>query len=242
MDIHRNILRRNLLFLFGGTFDEATGIMKKYVFLILISCSLSLAHEPIFGIGPGTIFKGGVGIELESNGENIQTEVLYGITEDLSFTAGGNLYPKKVSITFVRMKYRLWKRYAPGTLDAISLIGGVVREGIRDISYILTGIAAGRESRRWYFFGDIIKAKYLMIDFALGIRPWLMEYSKPDLVILSEVNYEDRTGYKIVFLSPAFFFTYRNVAIKGGIQIPYWKTNPYVILESRYSASFEIHF
>ena len=53
------------------------------------------AHEPVFSLGPETIFKGGVGIETEVEFEkadeeretSLHYEIIYGLTENLSLTA-----------------------------------------------------------------------------------------------------------------------------------------------------------
>ncbi len=220
--------------------------MRKVLLASLLLPVLSLAHEPIFGLGPGTIFKGGVGIETEyerdGSEDGVATELLYGLTEDISVTFRAFNDFNKFQGYGSRVKFRLWKRYMPGTLDALSVIVGVIHSVERDVSYGLVGTAIGRESRRWYFFADVRKADKLYLDGAVGIRPWLTEYLKPDLVLLMELNYESKGGYRVYFLSPALFFTYRNLAIKGGIQIPVEKSERAKGVESRSALSVEVHF
>ncbi len=217
--------------------------MRKYILIFLfIYIHFSLAHEPIFGIGPGTIFKGGIGIETEykknEKEEGVATEILYGLTEDISLTLRTFNGIKGFQSYGGRVKFRFWKRYAPGRIDALSVILGVTHSVEKNITYGIVGTAVGHESRRWYFFADIRRGDKLYIDGAVGIRPWLTEYLKPDLVLLTELNYESEGGYNAYFLSPAFFFTYRNVAIKGGIQIPLKSED----VEKRSAISVEIHF
>ena len=222
--------------------------MRRYALLLLLLPSLSLAHEPIFGLGPGTIFKGGVGVETEyergDREEGMATEVLYGVTEDISTTFRIFNTTERTSALALRVKYRIWKRYMPGRVDAFSLIGGVLRDLEGKVTHGIFGAAVGMESRRWYFFADARTAGKLFIDGAVGIRPWLTEYLKPDLVLLSEVNYELKGGYRALFLSPAFFFTYRNIAVKGGVQIPTYRSERAKILKvrSRTALSVEVHF
>ncbi len=221
--------------------------MKRLAPLLLIP-SLPFAHEPIFGLGPGTIFKGGIGIETEyergDGEEGIATEVLYGITEDLSVTFRSFTTATEISSVALRLKYRLWKRYMPGRIDAFSLIGGVLRDVEGRETRGLFGVAVGMESRRWYFFADARTAGRIFLDGAVGIRPWLTEYLKPDLVLLSELNYELEGDYRAFFVSPAFFFTYRNVAIKGGVQIPAYRSEraKNMGVRSRTAFSVEVHF
>ena len=106
------------------------------------------------------------------------------------------------------------------------------------------GLAAGYEGRRWYGFVD---ARYrlntegaggrkqgdkLFLDLVGGVRPVLTGYLEPDTVFFLELNWEyadrdelsgvalaDTRGWEL-FISPAIWWTYRQVAIKGGVQIP----------------------
>ncbi len=130
------------------------------------------------------------------------------------------------------------------------------------------GFAVARESLKWYYFGDfryrantegsggMRKGNRLFADFAVGIRPWPPVYMKPDLVVLAELNWEsimrdriigtkvENSGGNQLFVSPGFFFTYRNWAIKGGIQIPVYQDMYGEQPEDdyRYSFSVEIHY
>lgn len=108
----------------------------------------------------------------------------------------------------------------------------------------LMGVAAGYEARRWYAFADARtrvntrgaggrrRGDKLFLDIVGGVRPVLTGYKEPDTVLLLELNWErarrDRlrgvaladTGGWELFLSPGIFWTYRNFAIKAGVQIP----------------------
>lgn len=239
---------------------------------------VGLAHEPIFGLGPHTIFRGGVGIEMELEHERetgleeverataLHTELLYGLTDNLALTLAvpaflGRHQERQQTVVSasglgdvaLRVKYRFWRRDLLGTQDSAAVVMGVKFPTGRDTALprlgsgstdFLFGLAAARESRRWYFFGDI-RYRYnttgserqragdgFFVDIAVGIRPWLTEYYQPDLVLLVELNAETRfrsrrdgqiipdSGSQQWFLSPGFFFTYRNWAVKGGVQIP----------------------
>ncbi len=106
------------------------------------------------------------------------------------------------------------------------------------------GVAAGYEGRRWYGFADaryrlntegrggLEKGDRLFLDLVGGVRPVLTEYKEPDTVLMLELNWEfaardrlkgveraDSGGWEL-FLSPVVWWTYRQVAIKGGVQIP----------------------
>ncbi len=109
---------------------------------------------------------------------------------------------------------------------------------------VLGGLAVGYEGRRWYGFADVRyrhngtgpqglkKGDTLFLDVVGGVRPVLTEYDEPDTVLMLELNWErsardqragvtlaDTGGWQL-FLSPVIWWTYRQVALKGGVQIP----------------------
>lgn len=247
------------------------------LFVVLRGFGPACAHEPIFGLGPHTIYKGGVGIEVEFEGEEssgagedekeyvLHNEIIYGVKADFSVTlavpyiiereakAGGiENSSSGLGDVSLRGKYRFWRRDAPGVQDAAALILGIkVPSGDDDktphlgsgSTDFLFALAAARESLKWYYFGDIRyrlntedggieKGDMFFADLAAGVRPWPTEYYRPDLVLIAELNWEtimsdDLDGVDIedsggdrLFFSPSFFFTYRNLAVKGGVQIP----------------------
>ena len=155
-----------------------------------------LRHEPIFGVGPHTTWRGGWGIEVEvqeSGGEMVlPVEVLYGVTDRVTATlvlpfadAPNGLSLGEVG---VRAKWRFATRYAPGLMDALALVGGLTlpRSAVTDVPLggpnAMLGLAAGRESRRWYYFAGIRgllrfgkdgfdPGEVLLTNLAWGIRP-----------------------------------------------------------------------
>jgi hypothetical protein len=246
--------------------------------LLGVFSATAAAHEPIFGLGPHTIYKGGLGVEAELEGERasgagetekeilLVTELLYGVTADLSVTlAAPAVLAREVETdeasassaglgdASLRAKYRFWRRDRPGLQDAAAAIVEVKlptgdpdespRLGTGSTDFLF-GLAAGRESLRWYYFGDLRyrlntegegdlrQGDRFFADAAVGIRPWPARYLRPDLVLLAEINAEvegraERRGTELpdsggrrLFVSPGFFLTYRNWALKGGVQIP----------------------
>ncbi len=274
--------------------------------LVVLSVSVALntssAHEPIFGIGPHTIYKGGVGIETEIEGGNtssgskkvndyiLHSEIIYGFTADLSGTlsipivlerreetGGAGQSSSGLGDASLRIKYRFWRRDRLGMQDSIAFVTGTkLPSGDDDKSPrlgsgstdFLFGLAAARESLLWYYFGDIRyrlntvgsgglkKGDTMFADIAIGIRPWPVEYLKPDLVVLAEVNWErllrdesdglnvKDSGGSLVFVSPSFFFTYRNWAVKGGVQIPTYKNlyDGQPEEDYRFKLTVEVHY
>lgn len=74
---------------------------KKLIIPLLISLVIApplRAHEPTYGIGPHTIYRGGIGLELEYESarraylgtearvQKLNLETIYGIHEDLAVT------------------------------------------------------------------------------------------------------------------------------------------------------------
>jgi hypothetical protein len=170
-------------------------------------------HEPVFGVGPHTTWRGGWGVEveMESVGGEVMlpVELLYGVTEELTVTAvlpfatpaaGGNL-----GEVGLRAKWRFATRFSQGQMDAVALLGGVAfprrtaNGAPRGGPVTMLGLATGRESRRWYYFAGIRGiARFsdqgldpgdrLAVNVAWGIRPRRTEYLAPDLVLLLEAN------------------------------------------------------
>lgn len=109
---------------------------------------------------------------------------------------------------------------------------------------VTTGLASGYEGRRWYWFasgayrvntegaGGLEKGDRQFLNVVGGIRPVLSEYDEPDTVLMLELNWErsgrdalngaelSNTGGWELFVSPVVWWTYRQVAIRGGVQIP----------------------
>lgn len=113
-----------------------------------------------------------------------------------------------------------------------------------DVIDTLLGVAYGYEGSTWYHWVSLRSlhheenaAKFRQgttwnVDLVLGFRPTPGQYRQPDTVWMIELNTEisrkdelssarlETTGGNEAFLSPGIFWTYRNFAIKAGIQIP----------------------
>jgi len=109
---------------------------------------------------------------------------------------------------------------------------------------VTTGLVTGYESRRWYWFasgiyrintegaGGLEKGDKQLLSVVGGVRPILSAYKRPDTVLMPELNWERsardtlggaalaNTGGWELFLSPVIWWTYRQLAIRGGVQIP----------------------
>ncbi len=128
------------------------------------------------------------------------------------------------------------------------------------------GLLYGHESRRWYYNlaaryrlntvggGGLEKGDRQFLDIVGGVRPFLTGYLEPDAVVFLEINWENAgrdqlngadvadTGGWELFLSPGLFATYRNVALRTGVQIPITHGLNGAQPESDYRFKFEIKY
>lgn len=110
--------------------------------ILLCRSSFVFAHEPIFSLGPETIYKGGVGIETEIEYEkagreketSMHYEVIYGVSEDFSLTVEvPHIIEKEESGEIsgglgevaLRGKYQLFRKDTLGAQDKVALIYGL---------------------------------------------------------------------------------------------------------------------
>jgi len=173
------------------------------VLMALMWSAVTRAHEPLFSLGPHTIYKGGIGIEFETellsksgllqNGDKISdpkdqvatrlvfpTEIIYGMTPDLSFTAQIPVVYRvfEQTISGVRKKrsssglgdialcskYRFWRRDTLGVQQSAAVVLGIKLPTGDDEADLplgtgstdwLFGLTAEHEGRRLYLFGDL---------------------------------------------------------------------------------------
>ena len=130
------------------------------------------------------------------------------------------------------------------------------------------GLAWGYEGRRWYAFasgvyrlntessGNLEKGDRQFLNLVGGVRPRLSGYYEPDTVLMLELNWErgdrdqlngatlDDTGGWELFVSPVLWWTYRQFAFRGGLQIPIDEDLNGRQLSSDYRATMEFvyHF
>jgi len=108
---------------------------------------------------------------------------------------------------------------------------------------VIAGLVTGYESRRWYWFasgvyrantqgaGNFEKGDQQFLNLVGGIRPVLSNYKEPDTVLMLELNWKNsgrdtlagvaqpNSGGWELFVSPVIWWTYRQVAVRGGIQV-----------------------
>ena len=166
------------------------------------------AHEPLFGLGPHTIYEGGYAFESEIESEagsyTNHFELLYGITPDwavtiaLPYVFDSNGFGQ----TTLRTKYRFFRQDLKGGSRQAALHTGIIlptANSGNNVSDYFAGVSIGYESRRHYFFSSVRyrynsssvnmeRGNVLKYDVAYGIRPWLLHYLRPDPVFLIEFN------------------------------------------------------
>lgn len=144
------------------------------LFLALFATVSSMpvwSHDPIFGLGPHVLFKGGFEvapeIHLDKTGDEKETELgvelVYGITGD--WAAGIELPYKNSSDTTGSIsgqgdislfsKYRFWRKDSPGLQESMTLALKLKTDtGDNNIGTGTTdsiiGLSYGYEGRKWY--------------------------------------------------------------------------------------------
>lgn len=150
----------------------------QLILLSVLTISPALAHDPVFGLGPHVMYKGGVEIapqistekEQDERGTELGVELTYGITGD--WAAGvelpwvdknginNNSGPGDVSVF---SKYRFWRRDSLGVQQSASILGklkfatsagGLPPLGSGSTAGLL-GLAYGYESRKWYRWAGV---------------------------------------------------------------------------------------
>ncbi len=231
------------------------------------------AHGPLFSPAPETIFKGGTEITLGLHAEKATgagneekayepfLEAEYGFTADwqigieipYAWKEENGDDANGMGDIVLGTKYQFWKRDLPMTqYKAAAFLmtklptgddGSTPRLGSGSTD-VIAGLAAGYESRRWYWFasgvyrantegaGGLEKGDKQFLSAVGGVRPVLGQYDEPDTVLMVELNWEragrddlggtglaDTGGWEL-FVSPVLWGTYGQIAIRGGVQIP----------------------
>ena len=231
------------------------------------------AHGPLFSPAPETIWKGGTEVTFGLHTEratgagekekefDLFLEGEYGITADweigieipYSWKERNSDDANGIGDIVLDTKYQFWKRDLPGAqYKAAAFLKIKIPTGDDESqprlgsgsTDVIAGLAAGYESRRWYWFasgvyrantegeGGLEKGDRQFLNVVGGIRPVLTEYDEPDTVLMLELNWEragrdelngsdltDTGGWEL-FVSPVFWVTYRQFAFRAGVQVP----------------------
>ncbi|HNP34368.1 MAG TPA: hypothetical protein PKK10_00835 [Woeseiaceae bacterium] len=258
---------------------------------MLLASEFAWSHDPVFGQGPHTLFRGGVELQagtlLQEAGTRREQEyglaLTYGITSDwtvgieipfLDITEAGQSFTGRGEIA-LRTKYRVWRKDSLGLQESVAVSVAIVPGGTGDDEFAdkgssdaFLGASYGYEGRKWYRWASVgyrangendaglKKGDLFRIDLVGGIRFRPTGYLEPDWVWMLELNgeYMDRarqngaeladTGGDLWFASPGLMWTYRNYAIKTGVQIPIAKNQngSQEAVDYRFKLEFEGHF
>lgn len=173
-------------------------------------------------------------------------------------------------------KYRLWKDLFPGGNHQATVIAGVKLPtgraaadpplGSGSVDF-LAGAAVSRETHRYYAWASLLgrvnteatgyrRGNELRFDLAVGVRPYVPQWTSPDLMLLVELvgvtaapsvgaaGEDPNSGGRVLAVAPGFWLTYRNWALKGGVKLPFHQrlsgTQPQ--LDFEIIAAVEYHF
>ncbi len=152
------------------------------------------AHEPVFSLGPETIYQGGFGLETEFEFEEseddrwaaLHYEILYGLTRNITVTLsvpqilerneGGETSSGLGEVTF-RGKYNFYRKDSLGAQHKVTGILGIKLPTGEDetapplgtgTTDVLAGLSYGYESRTWYHFATF---RYLWRTDRNGFNP-----------------------------------------------------------------------
>jgi len=215
--------------------------------------------------------------------DELGLELTYGLTGDWA-AGIGLPYKKTESVidktngigdAIVFTKYRFWRKDSLGVQESAAVLLNVMLDNGKDktnpplgsgTTDTLLGITYGYESLKWYRWtsfryrhngenrNGLRRGDQWFLDVAMGYRPTMPLYLKPDTVWILELNREQgqrtelngsalaNTGGTEWFISPGIFWTLRNVAIKAGIQLPIASNLKGNQTESDYRAKLEFEW
>lgn len=243
------------------------------LFLIALFAQKLFAHEPLYGMGPDVLFKGGFEPHLtfHFNKYELESEIAlaYGITG--SWTGAFEMEivteDKKSHLGNYVMEsnYRFLKIDKPGLSYKASFVSELTmpieNEGEKSLMCAFT---AGQEGLKWYWFAHAgfeknissslwNEGNHFTYGVTLGARPHKPDYYKPDFVFLLEStgNFHqqstaEETNIKIengnaIDIAPTFVLSYRNVALRSGIQFGLLNSGSAEKTEVNGKIAIEIH-
>lgn len=170
----------------------------------------------------------------------------------------------------IRNKYRFFRNDIPGGVFHSAVMGGVqLPTGASGLSSGTTnyfvGLSGAYEGRRWLTFltgryllnteepGGLEPGNAVLYDVALGIRPVLTGYYQPDVVLMGELNGQafgqnelngeavtGSSGHRLL-VGFGTWLTYRNWAVKPGLQLPLYNGVEGGELDYRFVFAVEFH-
>jgi len=193
----------------------------------------------------------------------------YGITRSWTMVAETPFHVENSSYNFgglnLKSKYRFWLKTKPGISYQGSFISKLVLPSENGKPTILNlALTTGQEALKFYWFAtagyalkfsdnDLRQGNNLLYNVSLGYRPFKVNYYKPDIVFFMETSgnlYErsilnnekiSQSGGANLAIAPTFFFTYRNLAVRGGVQFGVLASDYVAKAETNYKLTIELH-
>lgn len=215
------------------------------------------------GFAPGIVIQSGFGY--------LTTEYSlgYGLTKDWTLNGGvafSNLnHSYEYKGFLIKNKYRFYSYFKPGLSILVSAIAAVFVPKNSSAPKVLNlGITGGQESIHWYWFVDAAYA-FIITDnnfkpgneinysATIGYRPFEIDYYKPDLVLFIEGigKYQEtskqngstvtNTSGNYWAIAPTFFLSYKNYALRGGVEFGVANTGSINKPDTNYKISIELH-
>lgn len=133
-----------------------------------------------------------------------------------------------------------------------------------DLGALDMAFTGGREGLKYYWFASagygfmfadnvVDPGNRIIYNLSLGYRPFKVNYYKPDIVLFvettgftyqkSKMNGEkiQDSGGSNLAVAPTFFFTYRNLAVRGGVQFGVWDTGFISKPDTNFKLTIELH-
>lgn len=187
-------------------------------------------------------------INLLFNSNTYQTEyaVGYGITKtwtmigEVPYESTGDQYLRRGFN--LKSKNRLWLKTKPGKSFQGSIISRLELPAQGDQPTTMKlAMTVGQEALKLYWFAsagyaarftdnELEPGNNVLYNFSIGYRPFKVDYYKPDLVLFiettgnafqkSKMNGElmGQSGGTNLAIAPTIFLTYKNLAVRGGMQ------------------------
>ena len=215
------------------------------------------------GFAPGITLQSGLGfIETEYNLE-------YGLTTN--FTIGTDLFFGNEIRSYnyngikIKGKYRFYTKFKRGSMLQFSALGGYKFSDGGDSPDLLNfGFAAGNETTTFYWFASAVYAgkitnkilkpgDQINYDLTLGYRVTKLSYYKPDLVLFLEFIGKrqfssvlngakiEQSGGDSWAVAPTLMFTYRNYAIRTGVELGIGESGYIKRPNTNFRLSIEMH-
>jgi hypothetical protein len=194
----------------------------------------------------------------------------YGITKNWTAIGEINYQSTKGSYNYegfhFKQKYRFYSRFKPGLSRQISTVAKLsIPSASNQPTVVNIGLAGGQEALRWYWFfsgsyamkfsdQDYVPGNAFMYNATIGYRPIETNYYKPDLVIfleglgkyyekaiLNEKRVINSSGHSWS-LAPTFMLTYKNIALRGGVNLNIYSSSYINEEKINYKAILEFHF